>query len=97
MLKINIERIKNNSFAKGLTRFANSNFIASIIAGIMIWVIVLVPTWLYLIVRALTTPAGFWQEFALFATFAILIGWLQAILIIFGGVFTFIILLEGSL
>ena len=97
MLKVNKERIKNNSFVKSLKRFANSNFVANIVVGFMIWVIALIPTWLYLVARVLTTPAGFWQEFALFCVFAIIIGWLQAGLIILAGALTIIILLEGHI
>jgi len=97
MIKLNKEKIKNNSFIKILIRFANSNFIANIVVGVVIWVFALIPTWLYLISRLFITPVGFWQEFALFCTFAILIGWLQAIFIIFGVMLTLIILLEGHL
>lgn len=97
MLKVNKERMKNNSFVKSLKRFANSNFVANILVGIMIWVIALIPTWIYFIIRALIAPVGFWQEFALFGIFAILIGWLQAVFIIFGAACTIVILLEGHL
>jgi hypothetical protein len=97
MLKLNKEKIKNNSFVRLLRNFANSNFVANIVVGIMIWVIALIPIWIYLISRALIIPVGFWQEFALFSVFAILIGWLQAIFIIFGAVCTIVIVLEGHL
>lgn len=94
MLKLNKERIKNNSFVKALTRFAKSNFVANIIVGFMIWVFALIPTWIYLIARVLIVPSGFWQEFALFCTFAILIGWLQVIFIIFAVAMTAVIILD---
>ena len=88
MLNVNQNTVKNNKFVKSLKNFANSNFVAKIIIAIIIWAVALIPTWIYIITRLLIDPAGFWQELALFCIFAIVIGWLQAILAIFGGVIT---------
>ncbi|MCK5612362.1 hypothetical protein KAR91_61385 [Candidatus Pacearchaeota archaeon] len=95
MINVTKEDLRNNSFVRAVIRIANSNFMANIIVGIMIWVIALIPTWLYFIVRAVVQPGTFWQEFALFGIFAILIGWVQIIFIIFGAACTVVILLEG--
>ena len=93
-MRISQQRIKNSSFAKSLRRFANSNFVAKIIVGVVIWGFALIPAWLYCIARMLIDPAGFWQEFALFCVFAIGIGWLQAFLIFFGGVLTIAVIID---
>ena len=93
-MRISQQRIKNNKYSKSLLRFANSNFIATIIVAIVIWAFALIPTELYFIARWLIDPLGFWQEFALFCVFAIGIGWLQAFLIFFGGVLTIAVIID---
>lgn len=90
----NAKKISQSDFAHSLKRFANSNFVAKIIIGIVIWVFALIPAWLYFLARVLIDPVGFWQEFALFCVFAIGIGWLQAILVFFGGVLTLAVILD---
>ncbi len=92
--KINKETVENNSFVKVLMRFAKSNFVAGILAGIMIWVIALIPIWIYIISRILIVPVGFWQELALFSIFAVLLGWVQVIFLIFGAVCTIVVILD---
>ena len=59
----------------------NKSWIAAVIVLSIVWVIALIPTWLYLIVRWGIGPAGFWEELALFAVACIAIGWLQGILL----------------
>ncbi len=72
-----------------------ASFVVKTGATIIIWVIALVPFWLYLLTRMLVNPIGFWQELAILAIFAIVIGWLQALLIIFGAALNFVVLTEG--
>lgn len=67
-----------------IRRAINSNFVAKTLALIVIWVVVLVPVWIYLSIRALVDPIGFWQELALFFVCAICMGWLQGLLGFFG-------------
>ncbi len=91
-MRINRNQIKNNDFAQSLKKFANSNFVAKIVIGISIWLLAFVPMWIYLFSRMLIDPVGFWQELALFIIFAIVVGWLQVILIIFGLALTFLVM-----
>jgi hypothetical protein len=79
-MKFNI--LKNKKFQK----FINSNFVAKFLALITFWIIALIPFYLYLFVRSMLEPAGFWQEIALIAVCSIAIGWIQ-------GVFLFIAIL----
>lgn len=93
-MRINQKAIRESEFTKSLKRFANSNFVAKIIISIVIWAFALIPVWIYLTSRWLIDPLGFWQEFALFAVFAIVIGWLQGLLVFFGGILTIVVLLD---
>jgi len=93
-MRISGKSIKDHKYTRSMQRFANSNFVAKIIVGIVIWTFALIPTWLYCISRMLIDPEGFWQEFALFCVFAIGIGWLQAFLVFFGGVLTKAVILD---
>lgn len=94
MINLSRKKVRNSGFTRSLRRFANSNFVAKIIVGIVIWIFALIPAELYFIVRWLIEPATFWQEFAIFCAFAIGIGWIQAILIFFGGVLTIAVIID---
>ena len=91
---INSKRIKENNFVEWLEGIAKSNFVAKTIISILIWVVVLIPTWLYFGVRGLIDPVGFWQELALLAGALICAGWLQVIFIVFGVALTLALILE---
>jgi len=91
---ISAKQLRKNKFVNWLEGISKSNFIAKGIVGIIIWVVALMPVWLYVFVRWLCEPATFWQELAIIASAAVTIGWLQCILLIFAGVITFIILFE---
>jgi hypothetical protein len=93
-MRINQQKIRSNKFVQSMIRFANSNFVARIVIAIIIWVFALIPTWIYFTTRWLIGPETFWQEFAIFCIFAICIGWLQAILIFFGGVLTLVAIFD---
>src|SRR4030042_3479856 len=62
----------------------NTSFVSKCIVGIIIWIIALVPTWLYILTRWLSNPETFWMEFALLGLFIICIGWAQIATIIIG-------------
>jgi len=83
-MKFDIKDMKRNKFVQSLKKFANNNIIAKIIVGIVMWILIPIPAYLYFFVRYLIDPFGFWQEIALLATFFIGIGWLQGILLFFG-------------
>ncbi len=91
-MKLTKKRVMNSRIVQSIKNFANSNFVAKIIAGIVIWGVTLIPMWIYLFSRMLVDPIGFWQELALFAIFAIVLGWLQAILLFLGTAITFLLI-----
>ena len=96
MIKIlNKKRLDEYRIVNWLKNFAKSNFILKCIGGFIIWVIALIPTWLYLLIRWLIGPESFWQELALFVIGVIVIGWLQIILIA-AGVFLTILITDES-
>lgn len=94
MLIPNKESLRRNEFVRSLKRFANSNFVAKILIGTLVWVIALIPTWLYLGVRFLIDPFGFWQELAVFVIFAVVIGWAQFFLLIGGIILTVVLIFD---
>lgn len=81
-------------FVNWLEGISKSNFIAKTIVSIIIWIIALVPVWLYVFARWLCGPATFWQELAIIALAAVTVGWLQCISFIFAAVVTFTIMFE---
>lgn len=96
--KINKNAIKNSAAMKKLNKITSSNvyisFVVKTVLMIILWACALVPTWLYLLVRWSIGPATFWQDFAIFVVAAVVAGWLQVLLAIFGFIITFIILFE---
>jgi len=74
---------------------ASSNGFLSFIAGIIIWMIALIPTWIFICIRWLINPEGFWQELALIVAAFIVMGWLQGILLIFCIYATIFLISEG--
>jgi hypothetical protein len=93
-MKFNIKNMKDKKFVRSLIKFANLNFIAKTLIGILVWIGALIPIWMYIGVRFLIDPIGFWQEFAIFITFAIILGIPQFILIVLGGTLTFVLIFE---
>jgi len=94
MLLPNKKSLTDNKFVQALFRFTNTNFVAKLIGIIVIWIVALIPTWFYIITRILIDPIGFWQEMALFCVFAVVIGWLQALLAIGGTILTIALMVE---
>jgi len=94
MLLPNKESLRKNNLIRSLKRFANSNFVAKILIGALVWVIALIPAWIYLGVRFLINPFGFWQELAIFVIFAVVIGWAQFLLFMGGIILTVILIFE---
>ena len=50
----------------------------------VVWLVALTPTWLYLGIRFLLGPEGFWQNLVLFGIGALILGSLQFVLFLFG-------------
>lgn len=97
---IPFKAIKESKYIKSFKRFISGNkfttFFALTIASIIILVFALIPSWFFLGIRFLIGPEGFWQEFALFAISMIVIGWLQAIMLIIGCYLIFLIIFEET-
>ncbi len=93
-MKFNKKDIEKNKFVQSLKKFAKSNIIAKIIIGIILWIIIPIPVYIYFFVRGLIDPFGFWQEIALLVAFFIGIGWLQGLLLFFGIVLTIMLIFE---
>jgi len=91
---INKESLKRNKFVQSLKKFSNSNFVAKILVGLFIWSIALIPFYIYLLFRWLIDPMGFWQEFALIFGFAVVIGWIQGILLFLAIALTLFLIFE---
>ena len=91
---INKKQIKESKFAHWLKRFANHNIVVKSLTLAVIWVIALIPAWIYIGSRCLIGPAGFWQELALFSIAAIVIGWLQFITAFLSILLTFSIIFQ---
>jgi hypothetical protein len=81
MFGINFYKVKQDLIV-WIKQATNKSWIAKIIVLLIIWPIALVPVWLYLLIRYLISPFGFWQELATFLVCAIFIGWIQVIALI---------------
>jgi hypothetical protein len=57
----------------------------------------LIPTWLYFLIRWLSSPEGFWQEFAIVIVMLVCIGWLQVILAFFAFMITVSIIIDDTI
>jgi hypothetical protein len=90
----NKKALTKNKFSQWVLKQANSSWFAKIIIGVVMWAGVLIPTWIYLVVRWFIAPADFWQELAIIVICGAVIGWIQAILIFLGFTFTIILLFE---
>ena len=91
-----IKKPLNDRIINWIENVVEESVIAKWIVGFGIWIIALIPTWLYLFIRCLINPETFWQEFALFVIATIVIGWLQVILIITGLLVTVAIALTDE-
>ncbi len=86
-IKFRLEDIKNSKIIKKFRKFINNkdvldSFLAKSLASIVIWIGALIPIWLYILVRWIASPIGFWQELAIIVICGIVMGWLQVILAI---------------
>jgi len=91
---ISKKQILDSPFVEWLEGIATSNFVLKTIIGIVIWSVALIPTWLYFLVRWLIGPEGFWQELVILCIAGAVIGWLQVLMFIGGGVITYAVVFE---
>lgn len=76
----NLQEIKNKVF-KELKYLILYGYPGKILAAIISLVLIMpLPFDVYLVARWLLVPEGFWQNFFLFALWAVLLGWLQVII-----------------
>ena len=92
-MKTNIFYI--NSLIKQIEKIGKSNFIVKGFMIFIIWIIALIPSYIYILTRILIEPIGFYQELAILVVALFVIGWLQAILLILGGALSIGIILEN--
>lgn len=70
------------------------NVLGNVLLGLLtavIWGVALFPLWLFLIVKHLTDPEGFWQNFVMFSFGLWALGGLQIVLFLVGLAVTFVI------
>lgn len=83
-----------DKFKKEVVKFANSNIFVKFILGLVIWVVALIPVYIFFTIRWLIDPMGFWQEMAVFLICAVLFGWVQVAAFILAVALTFALILE---
>lgn len=83
-----VERIKRSKIYKNVQTFCNSYLLVKMIGIAIIWIIAFIPVYIYLFVRWMFGPVGFWQELATLAACFVGIGWLQGILAFFAVILT---------
>jgi uncharacterized membrane protein YhaH (DUF805 family) len=96
-----ISDIKNLKYVKKFKQITNSSaftsVVAKIIVTVVIWVAVLIPTWLYLIIRLIAGPDTFWQELAIIVICMIVMGWIQVILAVGGFLLSVALILDDTI
>ena len=76
-LKNLVNKVSNSTILKKIIQFVKSNFVISLIVIVLIWLIALIPSYLYFVFRWLLDPVGFWQELTLFVAWAFFLGSVQ--------------------
>lgn len=88
-----IREIRSSKLAKKVNDFlkrpACQSFMAKGAVLLVLWVICLIPVWIFIIVWILASPEGFWQITVIVSLGIFLGGGCQVILGIVGIVFTF--------
>jgi len=93
MFGINFYKLKQDSLI-WIKKATNKNWIAKIIVLFIIWPIALIPTWLYMLIRYLISPFGFWEELATFLVCAIFIGWIQVIALVLAVAMSLVLIFD---
>ena len=87
------EKITKCCYMK-LSRFLNNIFISKIIVLFVVWLIALIPVWIYILINWIASPETFWEGFAVLAICVLVLGLPQTIMIILGGALTIMIILD---
>lgn len=90
-MKIDIKKIMEMNYIK---RLVNSNFVGKIVVNLIVWAIVLIPTYMFFLIRWGVDPVGFWQELGLLCVFGVFVGWIQVWFIFIGVAITFMLIFD---
>ena len=100
-ISFNVSDVKNLKYVKKFRNFTSSSLflsiVAKVIASIVIWAGVLIPTWGYLLIRWAAGPDGFWQEIAVLLICMVVMGWLQVLLAMGGFMLTLALILDDTI
>ena len=69
-------------------------FVGSLLVSILVWVVALIPLWIFLSIKTLANPQGFWQNFVLSGLGIYVLGAIQTVLLITGLAVTVIVWLQ---
>ena len=97
----NTNDIRNSQAMKSFKKVIGSNAFITIVAKfavtICFWIIALVHTWIYLLIRVMADPIGFWQELAIVFICMIIMGWAQVLLAIVATFITIAIIVDDTI
>lgn len=98
---IRMKDLKESKPFKKIKKITSSNgFVSTVVKTIAIaifWIIALIPTWIYLIIRWIADPVGFWQEMAIVIICMIVIGWLQVVMAIVATFLSIALIADDSI
>lgn len=101
MKKSRINNVKNWSLITWLNDTTKSNafinFCVKTIFIIVLWIGLLIPTWIYLGIRMLINPVTVMQELVLLAIMIIPIGGIQLIMAFFGFILTVSVIIDDTI
>jgi hypothetical protein len=63
--------------------------VMGLVGSVVIWALMLIPLWIFIGVRSLASPKGFWQELAMGVVGIWILGALQLVAIFWGVVLTY--------
>jgi len=90
-MKIDIKKIMEMGYIK---RLASSNFVGKTVVGLIVWVIALIPTYIFFLIRWGVDPVGFWQELGLVCVVGFFVGWMQIWFIFLSVAVTFMLIFD---
>jgi len=67
-----------------LDTLSRKSWVVKALAAIIIWSVVLVPSYVYFLFKWILEPCGFWENITLLIAWGILLGWLQIGCVIIG-------------
>ena len=93
--------IRNSEMMKSFKKLIGGNAFTTVVAKLAVtvcfWVIALIPMWIYLLIRMVADPSGFWQELAVLIICMIVMGWAQVLLAIVAAFITVAIIVDDTI